>query len=102
MSDWYKHPPEPGYWRTKDGIVLRIADMADGHLANTIRFLERELAVDKSQDVLKCLTYPGPSGDGATMLFAQAFDEALEETSLWGDIWVPKYEELLAEKERRG
>jgi hypothetical protein len=32
--------PRPGTWTTKDGQVLQIRDMTDGHMGNTLRFLE--------------------------------------------------------------
>jgi hypothetical protein len=33
--------PEDGYWRTQDGRVVRIRDMTDQHLRNTILMLRR-------------------------------------------------------------
>jgi hypothetical protein len=34
--------PPQGYWRTKDGKVLAMADMTDDHLKNTIAMLKRK------------------------------------------------------------
>lgn len=46
-----------GYWKQKDGQLIRIGAMTDLHLLNTIRFLIRAAAV--TQD-----THPYPSFQG--------------------------------------
>jgi hypothetical protein len=33
-----------GHWTTRDGQRLRIRDMTDSHLGNTIRFMHRKIA----------------------------------------------------------
>jgi hypothetical protein len=32
----------PGMWRTKEGVLIKIEDMTDGHLRNTIRFIRKK------------------------------------------------------------
>jgi hypothetical protein len=34
--------PDDGHWRTNDGRVLKISDMSDQHLRNTVRMLRRK------------------------------------------------------------
>ena len=55
-------------WKTRDGRVLLISEMGDGHLLNTVRMLRRKGFIGRS--TLECyLSTDGPSGDAAQMAF---------------------------------
>ena len=36
----------PGYWRTRDGVEMKVAEMTDSHLDNAIKLFERTGAGD--------------------------------------------------------
>lgn len=81
-------------WITKDGRKIRIKNMDDQHLRNTIKILERQLAYKK-------LTLPFPSfnGEMAQMCAEADFDRFLE--SDVGDHF-PIYDDLVEELHKRG
>lgn len=39
-------PPPPFFWRTSDGRTLKPSEMEEGHLRNTISFLQRSIVAD--------------------------------------------------------
>lgn len=39
----YHSPILPKYWKQKGGKLIRISDMTDTHLKNTIAFLKRQI-----------------------------------------------------------
>lgn len=81
-------------WHTKDGQVLRIADMTDTHLVNAIRMLRRHrfLTPDEFLSGLACAaSFPSDS---------MAADCAANEMA---DVKVSRtLEDLIGEAERRG
>jgi len=80
-------------WTQSDGTKIRICDMSDGHLRNTIRFLERKLK--DMQD-----TMPEPCFQGElAQLYAEREYEAFMEADP-GDIW-PIYYDLVEDAGRR-
>jgi len=90
-------------WTCKDGTRVRICDMSDSHLDNTIALLERKAKVFLSTELgaayhVLCTL----SGEMATFCCEQDIDR-MEETS--PEEWLmdhnPLYEKLLAERERR-
>lgn len=84
---------ETAYWTCKDGRRLRICDMDDRHLLNTIRFLERAL-----EDRKAC---PPPSFQGEmAQFFADMEWEAMQELDT-SDAY-PIYDKLVADARRRG
>lgn len=90
-------------WKTKSGQVLKIKDMTDSHLLNTIRFLERAGEKQMQQEIAaawSCLS--SLQGEMATFYCEQDIDR-LEETTLedWLNMTNPKYNRLVAEAEKR-
>lgn len=65
-------------WKTKDGEIIKIKDMADSHLINSIKFIERnaERYVNGMKDFY--LSCPLPNGEMANDYFEQEFDEVME------------------------
>ena len=86
--------PEPA-WTTKEGHRIAVRDMDNGHLLNTIRFLERA-AERKVQDFMSC---PMPNGDMALMAWEQEFDAMC---SAEVEDFFPIYKHMIAEAVRRG
>ena len=79
-------------WTKKDGTKIRICDMSNSHIVNTLRMLERQAEGDRD------MPYPRFNGDMAQMY-------AEEE---WADLqsqpvshFYPIYDDLLAELARR-
>ena len=93
----------------RDGSVVPIADMGDGHLLNAIAMIER---YGRRQMIAlgfaTCAFAETTGGDMAAEAAEQASDEAFEIASDdgalrdWLDGEYPKYRELCAERERRG
>jgi hypothetical protein len=82
-------------WTTKAGEMVRVCDMADSHLLNTIRFLERAELADGL--ALACL--PGPTADHAQDAHDEAIRELAERSP--GDVW-PIYDDMVDEAMDRG
>jgi len=40
-------------WRTRDGRVIKVADMDDRHLDNAIKFMERQWSVERLQKLVR-------------------------------------------------
>jgi len=90
-------------WTCKDGTRLRICDMEDSHLLNTIRLCMRvarhrlSLEINAGYSVLSTL-----QGEMATLFCEQDLDRLEDMTP---DEYLcqtfPLYEKLLAELERR-
>lgn len=92
-----------GYWKTKDSILILIADMSDKHLVNSINMLKRTVhgmhEVDK-MSALDCLSYHG--GEMAEIAISQQVDEMWDMTDEEYLERNEKYQELTTEAERRG
>lgn len=57
-------------WKTKDGRVVRVCDMTDSHLLNTIRFLERQHA-----QLMFTIPYPNFNGEMAQICAEQEWEQ---------------------------
>lgn len=64
-------------WKTKDGEIIKIKDMADSHLINSIKFIERnaERYVNGMKDFY--LSCPPPNGEMANDCFETKFVEVM-------------------------
>jgi hypothetical protein len=80
-------------WTTKDGTKIRIKDMTDEHLLNTIRFLDR-----KAQEIKDNTCPPNFSGEMAQMCAEQAYDQLIEAET---EDLFPIYIDLAEEANRR-
>jgi hypothetical protein len=88
-------------WTTKDGTKIRICDMTDSHLSNTIRLLETH-AHYRYRYGLHSILYSTPMfGENAQMEQDRLFDHYVNDVT-WKD-YLPNYIYLclLMEKERR-
>lgn len=83
-------------WTQRDGSKIRIKDMADSHLVNTVRFLERH-----AEQVALTIPCPQFNGEMAQFYAEQAYDQLQSDpvdTMLSGSIYDDLYEECI----RRG
>lgn len=74
-------------WTTRNGDRVRICDMDDDHLRNTMAFLHRKAIMECSEAVRTMLHVIPPSAEMASLDFERALDEALQST--WED-YVPE------------
>jgi len=87
-------------WITKEGNKIRICDLADDHLNNAMKMIERmakEVTNEKLNQLMSC---PIPNGEMASY----AFEQELDNLSMHGispEEIKPIYENLKEEKERR-
>lgn len=87
-------------WTMRDGTKIRIKDMGDGHLVNTIRMLKRYGALVKRHTEMIYLCGPTPQGDMAEYAFNQEFDRVMDADP---EEFAPDIlEDLCAEADRRG
>jgi len=76
-------PPEafiygaPMQWKSKDGTIWNITEMADDHLENCLNFMEQRAVRYLDQDISGYIYGPQPGGDMAQDAFNQEFDELL-------------------------
>lgn len=80
-------------WTTKNGSKIRIKDMTDEHLVNTIRMLERKNEADKQN-----VPYPSFQGEMAQMYAESEFDALVDREP--GDLW-PIYDDMIEEAIKR-
>jgi hypothetical protein len=85
---------EPGTWVTKEGQKLKISEMEDGHLVNSLQMLKRQGFV--GWRILSAYLGKGPRGDMAQKAFAQEADEVFSRP------YHPAFDDLEDEVRRRG
>lgn len=95
MGRLHEHNFDPGFWTTQAGQRMRLRDMDDRHLANTIRFLERQER-DASASAQGLLSYPFHSDDAEYA--AECAAAHCDADAVW---FREKRKELLAEQQRR-
>jgi hypothetical protein len=102
---------QAGIWTMKNGQTIHISQMDDGHLMNTIRFIQRRAKkeADATRQRLNPYRFPPPRGEYAQMAYWQGMDEhdALMELAPMVAAArvlkaVPIYQLMLDEVERRG
>ena len=82
-------------WKPKDGRKIRICDMNDDHLRNTIRMIKRACKNHHHEELMACMSITF-NGD-----MAQLSQEQFIAHSSWKDYLPSIYEKLLLEKHRR-
>ena len=87
-------------WTAKDKSRIRICDMEDNHLINTISMLQRKAEEERAHYSLFYLTCNEPTGDMAQLAFEQEQNAVFESSFL--DYTPPIYQNLIDDAERRG
>ena len=89
-------------WKTKDGRVLKVADMEDSHLINTIKYMQRRAEHIQWKDVLQMSRFAD------TLNGEMAVDCAEQSIVELGDMHpedyletLPDYQALVKEATRR-
>jgi hypothetical protein len=85
-------------WKTKDGTKIRIKDMEDSHLLNTIRFLEKQTVRLNMRELDEMMSFPYPNGEMAQHAFDQEFNMI---GSAEPNVHFPIYDDLVNEASRR-
>jgi hypothetical protein len=80
-------------WKCRDGRKIRVKDMDDAHLANTIRMLQRQTTAMKMN-----APFPVMQGDMAQHYAESEFYSLMRANP--GDIW-PIYDDLVEEAYKR-
>lgn len=94
-------PKQTACWTMKDGTKIRVCDMSDAHLVNTMRMLERGAVKAQGQTIsalysVSCMI----QGEMASMDCDNAIAQA--EESDWTDYLPPIYDKMVLDAERRG
>ncbi len=85
----------PGTWITKEGQKIKISEMGDGHLVNSLQMLKRQGFV--GWRTLSAYLYgPRPNGEMAQDAFDREADEAFSRP------YHPAFDDLEDEVKRRG
>ena len=88
-------------WKTKDGSQIRICDMTDTHLRNTIRMLEHKTKLEYQRRILELTeVLMMVSGEIATDTIESELYYLLENNLDPEDVY-PIYDNLMYDLERR-
>lgn len=90
----YLEPKQTKQWTQRDGTKIRICDMEDRHLLNTIRMLERQAEAQQLDT-----SYPCFNGEMAQMYAEAEWNEMM---TVGPEYFFPIYEDLCADARRRG
>lgn len=84
-------PPEDYLWRTRDGVEMKLGDMRDSHLLNTLRMLLRNMKTDGAR---------GYMIDKQTATYVRALRAIADKRGLLIEGRVPTYaeQEQMAER----
>lgn len=97
-----KRTKAPATWKTKEGQIIRIADMTDDHLRNTLRLFYRHAIKTKDAAIAQGIKVLGTLRGEAAMNACNADIDRLEaqgiDEMLAGD---KKWKTLLAEAKKR-
>lgn len=101
------HKQYVGTWTTREGVSLKIVDMEDGHLVNTVRYLRRRYFDQVFFEALslsaKAESYAATAPEGASYA-AEGYAKSIMETEgldiILGEE-MPVYLDLLQEVKRR-
>lgn len=87
-------------WTCKDGRKVRICDMTDSHLANTIAFLERVASQQRQQTINAAYSCAATLQGEMASYYAEQDIDRMEQSS--DDEWLhPLYDDLVGERTRR-
>jgi len=92
-------------WKTKSGETVRICDMTDDHLKNTMRYIQRAAAESLASEI--SAAYSASSSfnpDGMAAYYADQDIDRMESMCVdeWIEIHYPIYDRLEKDAIRRG
>lgn len=87
-------------WTMKDGTKIRIKDMGNSHLLNTLKMLKRAGKARLNRDLHWFWSVPEPSGEMAQLDFENGEQRLLDRE--WDDYMPDIFSDLVEEADRRG
>ena len=93
---------DQGIWMTKDGKKIKISDMSDGHLINSVRLLQRTVGKMRLGHQLSGFSMLNfVNGEMAEMAIENALQQEMEmDDEEWLE-YHTHYEELIEEAKKR-
>jgi len=95
------NPSDMKTWKTREGAVMRIKDMGDSHLVNTIKYLERHATNMRLNQASDMFRYAATAPDGAAMCAESGAEQLLEMSDEEFLSEYPKYKGLVREAKKR-
>lgn len=89
-------------WKTKDGRKIRICDMTDRHLINTIKMLEQIAQAKHVQALFNVMRAQNVVGGDGALLALESEERILSDEGAWVRFLPSIYENLIIEHRRRG